>query len=299
MIKEIIGMKKKLLAGMMAAALAVTAGAFNVPTVQAAETQSKYYTTGTLIDENNYTELCVGDVPYVSAGVYLTADDSAVDVSKLSFVSETEMVEDWEYPAELCAYLPDKDVNENATTFSGKIPEAAFGQYVGKIYALYVDEGNGNLTLVDSKAYSERTIHSWGGTKNITFESNGDGKTVTAYSIWKNGTTNAKIPSSIKVAGTTYKVTSVGSYALENKDIKSVTIPSSVTEIGEKAFYKANKLKTITIQGNVKSIGKKAFAGINKKAVIKIKASNSNYKKIVKLIKKSGAPKTVTYKRVK
>ena len=35
-------MKKKLLAGMMAAALAVTAGAFNVPTVQAAETQSKY-----------------------------------------------------------------------------------------------------------------------------------------------------------------------------------------------------------------------------------------------------------------
>ena len=72
-----------------------------------------------------------------------------------------------------------------------------------------------------------------------------------------------------------------------------------VIEIGEKAFYKASKLKTITIQGNVKSIGKNAFAGINKKAVIKIKASNSNYKKIVKLIKKSGAPKTVTYKLVK
>ena len=94
-------MKKKLLAGMMAAALAVTAGAFNVPTVQAAETQSKYYTTGTLIDENDYTELCVGDVPYVSAGVYLTADDSAVDVSKLSFDSDPETVEDREYPVAL------------------------------------------------------------------------------------------------------------------------------------------------------------------------------------------------------
>lgn len=65
------------------------------------------------------------------------------------------------------------------------------------------------------------------------------------------------------------------------------------------SFYKAGKLKTVTIQGNVKSVGKNAFAGINKKAVIKIKTSNSNYKKIVKLIKKSGAPKTVTYKRVK
>lgn len=292
-------MKKKLLAGMLAVALAVTAGSFNVPTVQAAETQNKYYTTGTLIDENEYTELCVGDVPYVSAGAYLTADDTFVDASKVSFVSEDEMIELWDYPAELCAYMPDKNSDANVTTFSGKIPEAAFGQYVGKIYALAVDEGNGTLRVIDNRAYSERTIHSWGGTKNITFESNGDGKTVTAYSIWKNDTNNAKIPSTIKVAGVTYKVTSVGSYALENKDIKSVTIPSSVTEIGEKAFYQASKLKAITIQGNVKSVGKNAFAGINKKAVIKIKASNSNYKKIVKLIKKSGAPKTVTYKRVK
>ena len=292
-------MKKKLLAGVLAATLAVTAGTFNVPTVQAAETQSKYYTTGVLTDENDYTELCVGDIPYVYAEAYLTADDTSVDASKLSFVPEDEMVEFWEYPAELCAYMPDKTSDEGVTTFSGKIPEAAFGQYVGKIYALFVDEGNGTQSLIDSRAYSERTIHSWGGTENITFASNGDGKTVTTYSIFKNDANNAKIPSKIKVAGKTYKVTSVGDYALENKDIKSVTIPSTVTSIGKSAFNKASKLKTITIQGKLKKVGKSAFAGINKKAVIKIKASASDYKKIVKLIKKAGAPKTVTYKRVK
>ena len=49
----------------------------------------------------------------------------------------------------------------------------------------------------------------------------------------------------------------------------------------------------------MKSIGKNAFSGINKKAVFKIKATKANYKKIVSKIKKAGAPKTVTYKRIK
>ena len=62
--------------------------------------------------------------------------------------------------------------------------------------------------------------------------------------------------------------------------------------------YKKN-LKTINIKGNIKSVGKNAFQGINKKAVFKIKASAANYKKIVKRIKKAGAPKTATFKRVK
>ena len=61
----------------------------------------------------------------------------------------------------------------------------------------------------------------------------------------------------------------------------------------------AENLKTITVKGNLKSIGKNAFVGINKKAIFKIKATESNYKKIVNKIKKAGAPKTATYKRIK
>lgn len=293
-------MKKKFLAGVLAATLAFTVlpyGVCDVTTAQAAE--SKYYTTGTITDENQNTEICVGDTPCVTARAYLTADDSTIDADKWEFVSDNELVEFYEYPAELCAYMPDKSSDANVVTFAGKIPEAAFGQYVGKIYGIYVNDDDGKLYMTENRAYSDTTVHSWGGTENITFQSNGDGKTVTAYSIFKNGANTAKIPSSIKVAGKTYKVTMVGDYALENKNIKSITIPSTVTSIGKEAFSKASKLKSITIQGKLKSVGKNAFSGINKKAVIRIKASASDYKKIVKLIKKAGAPKTVTYKRVK
>ena len=80
--------------------------------------------------------------------------------------------------------------------------------------------------------------------------------------------------------------------------LKSVVLHSGITWIGEKAFQGAKNLKTITIQGNLKGVGKNAFKDVNKKVVFKIKASEKNYKKIVKLIKKSGVPKTVTFKRV-
>lgn len=99
--------------------------------------------------------------------------------------------------------------------------------------------------------------------------------------------------------GKSYKVTSIGYWAYMGTKLKSITIPSTVTTIGEEAFKDAKNLKTININGNIKSVGENAFQGINKKAVFKIKASAANYKKIVKRIKKAGAPKTATFKRVK
>lgn len=297
-------MKKKLLAGVLAATLAFTVlpyGALDVTTTQAAVEEDLYYVDGTLHDGNDYTELCTGDRVYVKAGLYQTADDKAVDNDKWDFASDEEVLKALKesgYSGDTYTYYADNEEGYDLIPFTGNIPEEAFGKYVFRFYLININDENGtNALSVDTR--SNRTIHSWGGTKNITFESNGDGKTVTTYSIFKNDANNAKIPSKIKVAGKTYKVTSVGDYALENKDIKSVTIPSTVTSIGKSAFNKASKLKTITIQGKLKKVGKSAFAGINKKAVIKIKASASDYKKIVKLIKKAGAPKTVTYKRVK
>ena len=91
-------------------------------------------------------------------------------------------------------------------------------------------------------------------------------------------------------------------YALDNgkgTGLSAVTFPSTINTIGKEAFKGAENLKTITVKGNLKNIGKNAFSGINKKAVFKIKATESNYKKIVNKIKKAGAPKTATYKRIK
>ena len=48
-------------------------------------------------------------------------------------------------------------------------------------------------------------------------------------------------------------------YTNERSRLASVTIPSSVTQIGKNAFGKCLKLKSITIQNSVKEIGKGAF----------------------------------------
>lgn len=107
------------------------------------------------------------------------------------------------------------------------------------------------------------------------------------------------IPATIKEDGKTYKVTKIAAGACKgNKNLTSVSVGKNVTSIGKNAFNGCLKLKTITIKGKVTSVGKNAFAGISKKATIKIKASKKQYKKTVKLIKKSGIPKTVKFKRV-
>ena len=55
-------------------------------------------------------------------------------------------------------------------------------------------------------------------------------------------------------------VTSIGEYAFSHcGEMKSVTIPDSVTSIGGRAFYSCEGLTSITIPKSVTSIGEKAF----------------------------------------
>ena len=97
---------------------------------------------------------------------------------------------------------------------------------------------------------------------------------------------NVTIPSIVTYNGTTYSVTSIGSYtftgclnirsiveipnsvtsiedcAFYNCDgLTSIEIPNSVTSIGEKAFYDCSELRSIIIPNSVTSIGDRAFEG--------------------------------------
>jgi hypothetical protein len=54
-------------------------------------------------------------------------------------------------------------------------------------------------------------------------------------------------------------VTSIGNYAFYRCKLTSITIPSSVTSIGERAFFQCNNLTSITIPSSVTSIGNEAF----------------------------------------
>ena len=109
----------------------------------------------------------------------------------------------------------------------------------------------------------------------LKYKVNDDGKTCT---VTGQGTCQDKeivIPEEIDG----YRVTSIVGGVIEkyhsgfNKDITSVTIPSSVTSIGEDAFWWCKSLASVTIPNSVESIGNNAFYGCESLASVTIPSS--------------------------
>lgn len=105
------------------------------------------------------------------------------------------------------------------------------------------------------------------------------------------GLTNKKakivsIPAKITYQGTSYPVTEISANVFAgNQSLTKVSLGSSLTKIGKKAFYHCKNLKQITIKSKkLKTIGTKAFQGIPKKANFKLPASRKKtyHQKIVK-----------------
>ena len=75
-------------------------------------------------------------------------------------------------------------------------------------------------------------------------------------------TGNVVIPETVTYKGTTYSVTSIGSWAFYECDgLTSITIPNSVTSIGICAFEDCTGLTSVTIPESVTSIGDCTFYG--------------------------------------
>jgi hypothetical protein len=73
-----------------------------------------------------------------------------------------------------------------------------------------------------------------------------------------------KIPATFTYDGVDYKVVKIADATFPaNKKITSVEIPSTVTEIGSRAFYECSKLKTVSIskKAKLRQIGAMAFSG--------------------------------------
>ena len=124
---------------------------------------------------------------------------------------------------------------EPSTLDSGTLTDTV----TGAKYRIIVNNGNIELTLVDS------TMFSTDGYGTIT--------------LFKNPDSSLKeidIPSSIN--GET--ITAIGYTAFRGSSIERVTIPNTVTEIGESAFEGSN-LVDITIPENVNFIRSNAFKG--------------------------------------
>ena len=98
------------------------------------------------------------------------------------------------------------------------------------------------------------------GTTTVSITYPGTSNNSGYYSGYTLPTGDLTIPSNVTYNGTTYSVTSIGSYAFYNcSGLTSVTIPNSVTSIGNYAFHSCSGLTSVTIGNSVTSIGDYAF----------------------------------------
>ena len=166
-------------------------------------------------------------------------------------------------------YSNNKSVGTATITITGK------GNYTGTIQKKF------KISIMKSSTY---TIN---GMKYKVTNAKTDGKgTVELVSIPSNSKkTTITVPSTIKISGKTFRVSSIGSKAFrKNTYVKKVVLGKYITNIGQESFYGCNQLKTIEIKStNLKSVGKNAVAKIYKKACIKVPSSKvKTYKKLLK-----------------
>lgn len=102
-------------------------------------------------------------------------------------------------------------------------------------------------------------------TSNITFKvtcENESSKEVVVISPQSTEITSATIPASVTYGGVNYTVTGIGHEAfMDCLNLKTVTLPSSLTWIGAYSFGNCVSLASINIPSSVTTIGRQAFAG--------------------------------------
>lgn len=94
-------------------------------------------------------------------------------------------------------------------------------------------------------------------------------KTATVVGRAENSSNrNITIPSIVPINGNEYSVKSIGKGALRSIDIESLVISSGVETIGKKAFESCWRLKKVDLPSTITSIGDQAFYGMGSLATV-------------------------------
>ena len=104
------------------------------------------------------------------------------------------------------------------------------------------------------------------------------------------------VPSKITVDGISYTVATLGKNALANTKATKVTLPSTLTAIGNYSFKGATSVKTVVVTSTkAVKVSSKAFKGVNTKTMtIKVtKMSAKQFKSFKAQLKKAGFKGTV------
>ena len=96
----------------------------------------------------------------------------------------------------------------------------------------------------------------------ITYTTDSDSNTAIVAG-YTGSDTVVVIPEKVNHGGKEFTVTAIGNSAFYFKSITSITIPDSVTSIGDYSFNYCNSLNTITIPDSVTSIGNYSFNNCN------------------------------------
>ncbi len=140
------------------------------------------------------------------------------------------------------------------------------------------------------------TYAATGATYTVT-HSGATGGTVAYTSPGNRAVKSVAVPSSVKISGITYRVTSLADRAFfKCTKLTSVTLPSSVTQIGSRAFYKCTSLRSLTIKTmklTKKKVGSGAFSGVYARMAVHVPSGKAkSYRKIL-LAKGAGSRITV------
>ena len=121
-------------------------------------------------------------------------------------------------------------------------------------------------------------INAEGGTKELTaFAPYNVTSLDIPEGITKIGNGAFKNTTSLKSVSIPNSVTSIGDNAFESSGITSVHLPNTVTHIGERAFYASQLSATLTIPTTVIEIGKQAFGYCSKLSKVLYNAISAEY----------------------